>query len=256
MIQNLTYELSVLSKSVQHKNLSAAASHVGLSQPQLSRLVVKIERELNVVLLDRAAKRKSSWTTLAHELSMAYVKGIGRLQDEILSLAKDKETEELRIGTLEGLSELALTFCKIAFEKYNIKSIFLDVLDFRDLDSQFLNGQLDAIFTVRFPGKQKFHNYVEVGSQHNDKISTNKRYHVMSSFEYAGADKKTLEQSEKILTSNSLAIRKMWLESNGGFGSLPSQVSSTKGRDQYSVFLLASEAINPKLWSEILKIYT
>ena len=59
MLQNLAYELSVLVKAVQHKNLSAAAVHVGLSQPQLSRLVAKIEHELNIILLDRTARRKS-----------------------------------------------------------------------------------------------------------------------------------------------------------------------------------------------------
>ena len=62
-MQQLYYELGVLAKAVNFKNLSAAALHVGLSQPQLSRIIAKIEEELKIVLLDRSAKRKSGWTS-------------------------------------------------------------------------------------------------------------------------------------------------------------------------------------------------
>ena len=63
-MQQLYYELGVLAKAVNFKNLSAAALHVGLSQPQLSRIIAKIEEELKIVLLDRSAKRKSGWTSI------------------------------------------------------------------------------------------------------------------------------------------------------------------------------------------------
>lgn len=251
MIQNLTYELSVLAKAVQHKNLSAAAVHVGLSQPQLSRLIAKIESELNIVLLDRSARRKSGWTQIAHDLSLTFTKGIGRLQTEIMAIAQESEATELRIGTLEGLSAIASQFTQQCFEKYGIRTVYLDVLDFKDLDSQFLSGNLDLIFTVRSPSKQKFTHQLEVGYQQMEKISTNKDIHVYSSFEFSGADKKSLESVQNILISNSLALRDNWLHNVGGTGVLPIDAKKGRGKGHYSVYLLGSDLISPKLWSKI-----
>lgn len=251
MIQNLTYELSVLAKSVQHKNLSAAAVHVGLSQPQLSRLIAKIEAELNIIVLDRSARRKSGWTPIAQELALTFSKGIGRLQTEILSLAQKSEATELRIGTLEGLSALALNFTQRCFEKYGIRTVSLDVLDFRDLDSQFLSGNLDLIFTVRSPSKQKFTHQLEVGYQQMEKISTNKDIHVYSPFEFSGVDKKALEPLKHIFISNSLALRGQWLHAIGGTGILPIDAKKGRGKGYFSVYLLGSDLLSPKLWGQI-----
>lgn len=254
MLQNLTYELSVLSKAVQHKNLSAAAVHVGLSQPQLSRLIAKIEGELNVVLLDRTARRKSGWTPLANELSLTFTKGIGRLQSEILSLAQEREATEIRIGTLEGLSGIATQFVQQSFEKLGMKTIYLDVLDFKDLDSQFLSGNLDLIFTVRSPSKQKFNHQLEVGYQQMEKISTNKDIFLYSPFEYAGIEKKSLESAKHVLISNSLALRNNWLHSIGGTGVLPIDAKKGRGKGYYSVFLIGSDLLSPKLWTQISEV--
>lgn len=251
MIQNLTYELSILAKAVQHKNLSAAAVHVGLSQPQLSRLVAKIESELNVILLDRTARRKSGWTPLAQELSMTFMKGIGRLQTEILAIAQEREATELRIGTLEGLSSIAAQFVQQVFEKIALRTIYVDILDFRDLDSQFLSGNLDLIFTVRSPSKQKFAHQIEVGYQQMEKISTNREIHVYSPFEFSGVDKKSIETVKNVLVSNSLAFRANWLHSIGGTGVLPIDAKKGRGKGYYSVYLLGSDLISPKLWSQI-----
>ncbi len=251
MIQNLTYELSVLAKAVQHKNLSAAAVHVGLSQPQLSRLIAKIEAELNIVLLDRSARRKSGWTPIAHDLAMTFTKGIGRLQNEIMSLAQDSEATELRIGTLEGLSPIATQFVQQCFENYGIRTVFLDVLDFRDLDSQFLSGNLDLIFTVRSPSKQKFAHQLEVGYQQMEKISTNKDIHVYSPFEFSGVDKKILEPVKNIFVSNSLALRSQWLHNLGGTGIIPIDAKKGRGKGYFSIYLLGSDLLSPKLWEKI-----
>lgn len=251
MIQNLTYELSVLAKAVQHKNLSAAAVHIGLSQPQLSRLVAKIEAELNVMLLDRTARRKSGWTPVAHDLSLTFTKGIGRLQTEILAIAQEREATELRIGTLEGLSPIAAQFVQQAFDRMEIRTVYVDILDFRDLDSEFLSGNLDLIFTVRSPSKQKFSHQIEVGYQQMEKVSTNKNIHVYSPFEFSGLDKKSLEPVKNILISNSLSFRANWLHSVGGTGVLPVDAKKGRGKGYYSVYLLGSDLLSPKLWKQI-----
>jgi hypothetical protein len=254
VIQDLTYELSILAKAVQHKNLSAAAVHVGLSQPQLSRLMGKLESELNVVLLDRSARRKSGWTQVALDLSMTFTKGIGRLQSEILAVAQDSEVTELRIGTLEGLSGIATQFVEQCFSKLGIHTVHLDVLEYRDLDSQFLSGNLDLIFTARTPSKQKFKYELEVGYQQLEQISTNKDIHLFGSFEYSALDKKELSKVKNVLVSNSLSLRRQWLQQFGGTGSLPVDAKKGRGKGHFPIFMLASDLISPKLWAQICEI--
>jgi LysR family transcriptional regulator, transcriptional activator for aaeXAB operon len=255
MLQNLTYELSVLTKAVQHKNLSAASVHVGLSQPQLSRLVAKIEQELNVVLLDRSARRKSGWTPLAHELTMVFSKGLGRMQSEILALAQDREETEVRIGTLEGLSGIATQFTQQVFEKTHVRTVYYDVLDFKDLDSQFLSGNLDLIFTVRSPSKQKFSHELEVGYQQMEKVSESKDLFVFSPSEYIVADKKSLDSVKSILVSNSLSVRQNWLHNIGGTGVLPIDAKKGRGKGYYSVYLFGSDLLSPKLWAQFADLF-
>lgn len=251
MIQSLTYELSVLAKAVQHKNLSAAAVHVGLSQPQLSRLVAKIESELSIVLLDRSARRKSGWTPLAHDLALTFTKGIGRLQSDILSMAQKSEVHELRIGTLEGLAAIASQFVQHCFDKAEISTAYLDILDFKELDSQFLGGNLDLIFTVRPPSKQKYKHQLEVGYQQMEVLSTDKNIHVYSPYEFSSLDKKTIGPGKKILISNSLSFRSHWLHEVGGIGVLPIDAKKGRGKGYYSIFLIGSDLLSPHLWSKI-----
>ncbi len=255
MLQNLTYELSVFAKAVQHKNLSAAAVHVGLSQPQLSRLIAKIEHELNVILLDRSARRKSGWTPLAQDLAVTFTRGIGRLQTEILSIAQESEVTELHIGTLEGLSSIAMQFAQQCFEKIGLKTVHLDVFDYRELDSEFLGGNLDLIFTSRSPSKQKYTHQIEVGYQQTEKIETDGKTIVYSPFEYTSVDKKSIEGFKNVLVCNSLALRREWLHELGGTGSLPVDAKKGRGKGYYSVFLIGSDLISPKLWSSVSDLF-
>ena len=103
MIDNLHWELTVLSKAIAYKNLSGAASPIGLSQPQLSRIVAKIEAELEIVLLDRSARRKSGWTPIAFKLAETYTKFSRSLDSAIHGVTAEREPKYLKAGTLEGL---------------------------------------------------------------------------------------------------------------------------------------------------------
>lgn len=253
MLQNLAYEMSVFAKAVQHKNLSAAAVHIGLSQPQLSRLIARIEGELNVILLDRTARRKSGWTQVAQDLAMVFTKGLNRLESEVLAIAQERELAELHIGTLEGLSSIAVQFAKACFEELGMKMVFLDILDFKDLDSQFLSGSLDLVFTVKPPSKQKFNHAIEVGYQQNEKICSDKDIYVCSPFELTG-DKKIDADYKHLFVSNSLSLRQKWLHEFGGTGSLPADTHKGRGKGFYSVYLFGSDLINPKLWGQITKL--
>ena len=173
-MHSIHYELSVLAKAIHHKNLSAAALHVGLSQPQLSRIIAKIEDELQVVLLDRSAKRKSGWTPLANQVSEIYEKTQRRMESELKTVSNNEMVAELHIGTLEGLSIFAMKMAEMCFKKVNIKKITLDIYDLSELESHFLSGDLDLIFSSKTPGRQKYKHLLEIGYQRLDKIETKK----------------------------------------------------------------------------------
>lgn len=254
-MQPLYYELSVLSKAIHFKNLSAAAVHVGLSQPQLSRIIARIEDEFKVVLLDRSAKRKSSWTPVALEISEIFKRSTSRLEVDLQNLSHNQSVPEIHIGTLEGLAEFALKTCRVCFEKVGLKKISLDIYDLNELDSHFLGGNLDLIFTSKIPGRQKFRHMIEIGSQVLQKVQTDKKTGVFSTFEYGRIQKKDVEPFEHVFISNSLSIRKAWLEDIGGVGYLPSETRKGKSTQQNEpVLLIGSELLNPTLWKNICDV--
>ena len=250
-MQQLYYELSVLARAVNFKNLSAAALHVGLSQPQLSRIIAKIEDELKIVLLDRTAKRKSGWTSVAFQISEIFEKSIRRLETEMQGISNNQMVAELRIGTLEGLSDFALNTSKDLFEQVGLKKISLDIFDLNELEANFLSGNLDLIFTSKVPGRQKFKYLSELGFQKLEKIDTSKSFSVLSTFEYGRHNKKELEQFPHIFVSNSLSIRRSWFDKNGGTGHLPTEAKRGKLKDAEPVMIIGSELLSPVLWEKI-----
>ncbi|MEK6772462.1 MAG: LysR family transcriptional regulator [Bdellovibrionota bacterium] len=250
-MQQIFYELSVLAKSVNFKNLSAAALHVGLSQPQLSRIIAKIELELKIVLLDRSTKRKSGWTPAARHLAQIFEKSAKRLELDLFSVSKDQMVSEVHLGTLEGLAPTALKLAKMCFDSIGIHKIFLDIYDLSELDANFLNGNLDLILSSKQPGRKKTHHCLELGFQHLEKVQTHKDFSVMSTFEYGQSDRKTQSSFKHMLISNSLVIRKEWFKSPGGTGFLPSEARSGKSKEAEPVWLLGSELLNPQLWLKI-----
>lgn len=251
-MQPLYYELSVLAKAVHFKNLSAAALHVGLSQPQLSRIIARLEDDLKVVLLDRSAKRKSGWTPVAFQLAEIFEKANKRLELEIGGISSDRAVVELRIGTLEGLAELGIKTSKACFEKVGVKIIHLDIYDLSELEANFLSGNLDLIFTSKMPGRQKFKYQAEIGYQHLDHIKTNARFGLFSNFEFNRLQKKDTESFPHVLVSNSLAIKKEWFRSIGGTGTLPSEPRPGKHKDEEQVLVIGSELLSPVLWDKML----
>lgn len=252
MVHPIYYELGVLAKAIHFKNLSAAALHVGLSQPQLSRIIAKIEEELKVVLLDRSAKRKSGWTPLAFQMASLFENSAKRLDAELQGVSNNQMVAELRIGALEGLSSFAVATTKSCFEKVAVKKITVDIFDLNEIEAHFLSGNLDLIFSVKTPGRQKFKHLYELGFQTLEKISTNKKYGVFSTFEFGKSNKKEHTDFDHVLVSNSLALRKEWLNTVGGMGFLPTETKKAKSKDNETVYLIGSELLSPILWAEIV----
>lgn len=252
-MQPLYYELGVLAKAVHFKNLSAAALHVGLSQPQLSRIIARIEDELKIVLLDRSAKRKSGWTPVAFQMAEIFEKNHKRMETEIQSASRAEMVSELHIGTLEGLSGLALKVCHACFTRVEIKKISVDIYDLSELEANFLSGNLDLIFTSKSPGRQKFKHLEEIGSQELENVKSNRKFNLFSTFEYNRAAKKELETLEHVLVSNSMSIKKDWFREYGGTGTLPGEPRKGRSKDAEPVLLVGSELLSPILWGRIME---
>lgn len=253
MSQQLYHELSVLSKAVHFKNLSSAAVHVGLSQPQLSRIIAKIEENLKVVLLDRAAKRKSGWTPVAFQLASLFEKSAKLLETEINSISQNDVLAELRIGTLEGLSNFALTTCRHCFDHVGIGKIFIEIYDLSELEANFLSGNLDIIFSSHKPGKQHYKHFAELGFQVLEKVDSNPKYAVLSSFEDVTTNKKNLEKFEHVLVTNSLSFRKEWFKRVGGTGYMPTEAKRGKSKEHEPVYMIGSDLLSPVLWEQIVE---
>lgn len=250
-MQQIYYELSVLAKAIHFKNLSGAALHVGLSQPQLSRIIAKIEDELKIVLLDRSAKRKSGWTAIAFQLSEMFEKSIKRLEGELMSISQNQMAAEIHIGTLEGLSSFAMNVCRHCFDHIGVNKIFIEIYDLNELEAHFLSGHLDLIFTSKSPGRQKFKYLMELGFQVLEKIQSSKSYAVLSSFEYGRSSKKEFDDFKHILVTNSLSMRREWFKQIGGTGYLPTEAKRGKSKEHEPVLMIGTEILNPKLWEQI-----
>jgi len=248
-IESLHWPLAVLAKALHFKNLTSASAHVGLSQPQWSRLVSQLEKELNVTLLDRTARRKSGWTQTAFRLADIYGQSTRKLQDALHETLQAQVPKQVRIGSLEGLSFIGLNLAQAFLEKSQVKMVELDVFDQNDLEQKFLNGDLDLVLTSRIPGKQKFKHLFELGYQTFKSYSDPTKHLVRSPFEYGSRKATSTEKDRKVFISNSLALRKSWLETWGGEGDLPARVKKGgRATSDHVVLLIGHELFHESLW--------
>ncbi len=257
-MEYLSWDLSILSRAVAYPNLSGASTHVGLSQPQLSRIIAKLEDETGLTLLDRETRRKSSWTPAAYRLAEIYQRTYQSFRADVAALEGSAFPEHLRIGTLEGLLPLALPFVHALLESSEVMVCDLMVFDTSYLEEKFAKDELDLILSVREPGRKKFKNVKALGYQTEDRIGESNAASVpkvYSSFEYDSQPHKG-KPKEKAFVSNSLAVRREWLSRYSGEGSMPSPVRSKKTgkQDELTVILLAHDHLSPAAWQTIAKL--
>jgi DNA-binding transcriptional LysR family regulator len=263
-MDHLHWPLSVLSKAIHHKNLSAAADHIGLSQPQLSRLIAQLEEELGVVLLDRAARRKSGWTPVAFKVADVYFRNSRRLVASLQELQGDDQIHHVAFGTLEGLVPLAMQITQTLFRETKIPVIELNVYDLSDLEERFEKDELDLILTCREPGRAKRKHLREFGWQDFKSAGpANSDLKVLSPFEHAhliqtgkrNASKRERDETakSKMLLSNSLAVRRLYIESQGASGQLPGPVQKKRPgtSTEQPVYLIGTEILAPVLWEKL-----
>lgn len=250
--------LSVLSRAVHFQNLTAASQHVGLSQPQLSRLVGQLEEGLGVVLLDRGVRRKTNWTSLALRLAEMFDHTEHRLARAMQELLTEAIVSELRAACLEGLADLAVGQLGRLVKHPHWRQVHLDVLDQTELEERFLNGSVDVVWTSRVPGKGKPRHQIELGYQSLNAKDSGDPVELLSSYEFGQSRKRSIGSKERgardplLIVSNSLRVRELWYNKIGGRGLFPSAVKSERTRGQLPVLLLGSALLPELVWQELL----
>lgn len=251
----LNWELSVLCKCINYDNLSLAALNIGISQPQLSRIISKLEDTFELELLNRTSKRKASWTQQAYKLAQIYSKIFNQFKFEINKLNKNIGPNQIKIGILEGVITTVLQICHNLLSLTQIKLLEIDVFDTNQLEEMFLNKKLDVIFTFRYPSSKKFKFNKCLGYQILENIKKkNSNVQVYSNFEFNQISSKNIAKNDlKFIISNSLSIRKEWLNKYGGEGILPSELKPHKLNVQNEVplFIIAQDDFPLYLWNII-----
>ncbi|NDD91692.1 LysR family transcriptional regulator [bacterium] len=258
-ITSLSWELSILSQAVSFSNLSAASQQIGLSQPQLSRILAKLEKGLGLVLLNREVKRRATWTPIAHELAQTFSRGSRHLEAEILRLIEDSPIRQIRMATLEGLLGIAAEIGQRMMVRMELETLELDVLDLNELEERFLRGDLDLILTMREPGRRKYSFSKIIGYQSLDEIERTPkglRTRLQSAYEHQSEGARKKQQKSEItptLISNSLSLRRHWLDHYGGSGLFPSplQQRNQATKSETPVILLGSESLGSRAWKSI-----
>lgn len=245
---SLHWPLSVLSRCIDYKNLTAASKHVGLSQPQLSRLIKQIEEELEIVLLDRSSPRHSTWTPSARAIVEIYQQSEKTLDSKLNHYLEDSFQKEIKIGCLEGLSDLAKSSTAKVLKETRVKTVTLNIYDLNLLEAKFLSAELDVIFSSRGPTRKKYIKFKTLGYQTLTQMrSPLEQLHILSPFEdqiFKAKNKKT-----KKLISNSLAIRKNFQLEFGGDCTVPSEILKKRPlKNCFPVLLIGQDSLSNDLW--------
>jgi hypothetical protein len=93
-----------------------------------------------------------------------------------------------------------------------------------------------------------------LGYQVVDKVGRGSALRAFSPFEYAQHmhNKRIPPKGTRALLSNSLAVRKLWIEDQGATGFVPSDIRSKKVSDSdVPVILIGSDVLNPGFWQKL-----
>jgi len=239
-MQELHWPLTILCRAVQYKNISSAALNIGLSQPQISRLIKKIEEELGLIIIDRSSPRHAKWTPQAHQLANVYERSTKSLEHSLQEISTKQKPKTIKMATLEGLSNHASFVAHGLLKDYGLNQVTLDVYDQNDMEARFISGDLDLILSSRVPADKKTLPSKTIGHQKLEKFKSSGRYVVLSPFENIQVKRKV----EKSLISNSLALRKYWLSEYGGEGVIPGPIKKYKSDDEdLPVMLIGAEQL-------------
>lgn len=231
---------------------------MGLSQPQISRIIKKIEENVGFPLLDRSSKRTSYWLPEALKLAEIHAQQTKSFEREIQLLRMTGVPSTLRVGLLEGMMVSLFSLIEDLTRKLDVLHLEVVVLDLSDLEEKFFRGEIDLLFSSQEPGKRKFEHSLILGYQRLDILNKNARDRVMSPFEFASDPGKRKSasssaqrtrssseggrsQTKRVVLSNSLEWRKMWIKKFGAEGQLPSEIQSKRTEQAVPVIALGAD---------------
>lgn len=244
--------LSILSSCIQYRNLTSASQHVGLSQPQLSRVIKQLEGELGIILLDRSSPRHSTWTPQARGVAEIYLKSERSLDVDLGAYLEGSLQKNIKVGCLEGLSSLGVDIAAKLLNQVHIERVTLNLYDLNQLEAKFLSSDLDLAFTSRTPGNKKFNFEKELGFQTLYKVKDKESsVRILSSYEDLGNRSK--KKGYKRIVSNSLAVRKLFKNKYGGEVLLPSEVKygEVLTKESVPVLLIGQEYLSKGVWDKL-----
>jgi len=243
--------LSILSKAVAYKNLTGASKHIGLSQPQLSRVVKQLEGALNITLLDSSSPRHSSWTPEARSIADVFKQSKQNLGTAISQIQTESLPKEIRIGCLEGLLDEAKKFANRLLKIDYIQNVFVYSHDLNILEAKFISSELDLLVSSRSPKIKKYEFVKLIGYQDFIPLGSKKdETQILSTFEYLSQKKS--QKDKKSLITNSLYFKKNYQKEFGGYSSSPGAVVKTpKTNDNAEVLVIGQDYFNKDLWSEL-----
>lgn len=158
----MTFEqLESFIAAVNHETFFDAAESLHITQSTLSKQIMKLEKELNIALIDRS--RRSASLTAAGEafyeeallLIDRYQKALDRMQN-----FQENAERELRIGTLPVLSQYRLTGLLKDFSTlYPQIPLSIEEAEEQELLDGLQNGRFDFIIIRNLradPGRHRF----------------------------------------------------------------------------------------------------
>ena len=250
----LAWEIEVLSRAIQYPNLSVAATQIGLSQPQLSRILQRVEADLGLLLLERDSKRQVSWKPEAIKLANVYSQ-ISRSWDlELKHLQGSKQLKKIRVGCLEGLSEVATEYiAKVVKLESSLEEIEIESLDLGELEKAFLAQEIDLMLSSRSPGKKKFQYLEVIGHQKFTSFQGTSEWQVKTPFEIL---KDSKLKSKKNIVTKSLWLKTLCRDKLHASAMIPQKLNKKLPKDSQDfvpVFMIARDDFPKELWKELLR---
>lgn len=250
-MDDLYWPLSVLSRAIDYKNLTGASKHIGLSQPQLSRVVKQLEEALNITLLDSSSPRHSTWTPEARSLAEVFDRSKQSLTQGISQLQTDTLPKEIHVGFLEGLLDEAMKLVDVVLNSHHIEKVFVDSCDLNILEARFISSDLDLVLTSRSPQNKKYSFQKLIGYQDFIELGGKKKGpKILSTFEYQ--TQKRLTKGAKSLITNSLYFKKHYQKDYGGYSLSPGEiVRKPESKNFAEVLVIAQDYFNQELWEKL-----
>lgn len=257
MSESLFKDLALLEKASHYRTLSMAAQALQISQPHLSRIIQKIEKELNTTLLDRESKKTTVWREEAKVFFVAFQRQQNSFLELLHSLQKKDFYRDLKFVCLEGLAEHTLMAINKFRKSYPAQSFVLDVLDLGELELAFNTGSYDVALTSREPKFARNYYLKNLGYQNFELFHASSNQDVVTHFE--SNEKK---HQKAFWITNSMAIKKLCIEELNCRGKMPTSIRKNKNmklmtqeKNASPVLLLGHSSLDSSIWQKLNSVF-